>query len=175
MSDNNNKQQSPYPVVVSAEQLMECLMAEYVYWRDAENDSFDTALACGALSNVIAFATIPDFRSEWHPEKSEQKEGWITPDRGQIIRLYKLVLSEKCPGLKDGDEFKKTNEEMLDEIERFVGENVEPIDGSDLDCRSLLRALILAVEGYDIMDKDSANEMYKTLKFVKDSLTNKGD
>lgn len=52
---------------VSAEQIVDCLLAEYEYWKE-----FDSALsigAIGAISNVIAFATVKDHRAEWHPKK----------------------------------------------------------------------------------------------------------
>jgi len=53
--------------VVSAEQIVDCLLAEYEYWKEADCEASIGAM--GALSNVIAFATIRDHRADWHPEK----------------------------------------------------------------------------------------------------------
>ena len=54
-------------VVVTAENLYEALMAEYIYWRDSASSM--GVFASGALANVIAFATVEDWRADWHPEK----------------------------------------------------------------------------------------------------------
>ncbi len=58
---------------------------------------------------------------------NEKNNSWITPDREQIIEIYKIVCSEKCLGLKPGAEFTKTNKEMLDTIHKFVADNVDAI------------------------------------------------
>lgn len=54
-------------VCVTAEELLECLLVEFAYWKG--NDCVASAGAMGAVSNVIAFATSPSFRAEWHPAK----------------------------------------------------------------------------------------------------------
>jgi len=61
--------------VVTAEELLACLFAEYAYWRKASEDRDGTVpgdmamTAVGAISNVIAFATVEGFRADWHPAK----------------------------------------------------------------------------------------------------------
>lgn len=52
---------------VTAEQIIDCLLAEYEYWKNADCDA--TIGAIGALANVIGFATMDEWRAEWHPEK----------------------------------------------------------------------------------------------------------
>jgi hypothetical protein len=52
---------------VTAEELVECLLAEFEYWK-ASPEPLST-LATGALSNVLAFATVEEFRADWHPAK----------------------------------------------------------------------------------------------------------
>ena len=59
------------PVVVTAENLLECLFAECKYWRAVSVDDLFVAGAVGALSNVIAFASVKDWRADWHPQKQE--------------------------------------------------------------------------------------------------------
>ncbi len=55
--------------VTSASEMLACLLAEMDYWRNS-NVAPDIQIgATGALSNVIAFATVRDFRADWHPEK----------------------------------------------------------------------------------------------------------
>lgn len=54
-------------VVVTAENLYDALMAEYLYWLDANKGV--ASFASGALANVIAYATVEDWRAEWHPAK----------------------------------------------------------------------------------------------------------
>ena len=57
------------PVVVTAENLLECLFAECKYWRAVNVDDLFVMGAVGALSNVIAFANVKDWRADWHPQK----------------------------------------------------------------------------------------------------------
>ncbi|HRH44033.1 MAG TPA: hypothetical protein PKY82_20550 [Pyrinomonadaceae bacterium] len=57
--------------VVSAEEIIDCLFAEYEYWKNADSDCSIGAI--GAISNVIAFATVENHRADWHPSK-EQNE-----------------------------------------------------------------------------------------------------
>ncbi len=52
---------------VTAEQIIDCLMAEFWYWKEA--DSKVTIGALSALANVIGFATVDGWRANWHPEK----------------------------------------------------------------------------------------------------------
>jgi uncharacterized protein YegP (UPF0339 family) len=63
--------------VVTAEELLACLFAEYQYWRDFESkEDHKDGIAIGAtgvISNVIAFATVKNFRADWHPEKMRSK------------------------------------------------------------------------------------------------------
>ena len=54
--------------VFTKEQVIEVLLAEFKYWE--QNDSID---AIGALSNVIAWFAVDDFRADWHPEKPKNK------------------------------------------------------------------------------------------------------
>jgi hypothetical protein len=79
-SMNNESNGSSAPVglepVVSATNLLASLMAEYEYWRakdDTKDEGGDFVAmgATGALSNVICFATVKQFRADWHPEKEE--------------------------------------------------------------------------------------------------------
>jgi hypothetical protein len=57
--------------VVTAEQIIDCLLAEYEYWKNADSDVSIGAI--GAISNVIAFATVENHRAEWHPVKEQNK------------------------------------------------------------------------------------------------------
>ena len=61
-----------YEPVVTAEELLECLFAEYNYWREADCQA--SIGATGAISNVIAFATVSGFRADWHPQKDKEGE-----------------------------------------------------------------------------------------------------
>lgn len=56
-----------FPPVVTVENLLDALMAEYAYWRDSDGEV--APFASGAVANVIAFATVENWRAEWHPEK----------------------------------------------------------------------------------------------------------
>lgn len=58
---------------------------------------------------------------------SNKTTDWITEEREKIIEIYEIVMSEKCPGLQNGEVFQKTNGEMLEAIRKFVIEKVEPI------------------------------------------------
>lgn len=53
--------------VVTAKNLLDALMAEYSYWQDSNSDI--GPFASGAVANLVAFATVEDWRADWHPEK----------------------------------------------------------------------------------------------------------
>lgn len=54
---------------VTAEQILACLFAEFSYWNQDKVHPDIAIGATGALSNVIAFATVEGLRAGWHPEK----------------------------------------------------------------------------------------------------------
>lgn len=58
--------------VVTADELLDCLFAEYDYWLSANCEA--SIGAVGAISNVIAFATVENFRAKWHPKKALQSK-----------------------------------------------------------------------------------------------------
>lgn len=58
--------------VVTADELLDCLLAEYIYWRNADCEA--SIGATGAISNVIAFAVVNGFRADWHPPKKKAKK-----------------------------------------------------------------------------------------------------
>lgn len=55
---------------------------------------------------------------------SERKD-WITSDREKIIEIYRLVCSERVPGLPVGFEYTKNNGEMLEAIKSFVEDKLQ--------------------------------------------------
>jgi hypothetical protein len=62
------------PPVVSAEELLACLFTEFQYWQNSNTSAEIQIGATGALSNVIAFATVAGFRCDWHPHKEGNKQ-----------------------------------------------------------------------------------------------------
>lgn len=70
-SENSNNFLKIKPVV-TVDELLDCLVAEYSYWREADCEA--SIGATGAISNVIAFATVEDFRADWHPDKALQSK-----------------------------------------------------------------------------------------------------
>src|SRR5262249_14310462 len=57
----------PLPVIVTAENLLSCLLSEYEYWKNADVEA--SIGATGAIANVVGFATVENFRADWHPQK----------------------------------------------------------------------------------------------------------
>lgn len=88
--------------VVTAEQLLGALFSECEYWRKADCEA--SIGAVGALSNVIAFATVPGFRADWHPEKPSIQP--VQPASGDLLkqqwRVYALADDEKTYGENAG-------------------------------------------------------------------------
>lgn len=69
MAINNLSSIEPFAKpVVTAEEMLACLFAEYDYWLKADCEA--SIGATGAIANVIAFATIKGHRAYWHPQKS---------------------------------------------------------------------------------------------------------
>jgi hypothetical protein len=97
---------------VTGEQLLECLMSEYQYWRRVDQSEDDDAQranragicigAVGAVSNVIAYATVSEWGAEWHPEKPPQKSGHL-PGCGTAYR----GCAPGCP--RDQSELPESN------------------------------------------------------------------
>lgn len=107
-------------VVVTNDNLLAALLAEYVYWRDSDSEL--GPFASGALANVIGFATVEDWRAEWHPAKV-QAEAKAQP------KTWSRFMFRLADGVEQG-QFGTILAELL--LENTVPVFVEPWPGTDI-------------------------------------------
>lgn len=58
---------NPLPVCATAEEITNAIFAEIKYWQECDGEY--APFIAGALSNLLTFAIIPNWRAPWHPKK----------------------------------------------------------------------------------------------------------